>query len=291
MGSAAGGGFPQWNCGCAHCLRARAGDDAAVPRTQVQFAAGGPDGYLLIGASPDLRAQILATAELTPRARRDSPIAAVVLLNGDIDGITGLLTLREGHSFTLYAPPAVLRILAQNSVFDVLDPARVPRVALLPQQAVPLPGGLQLCLLELPGKVPLYQETANASLPEPAPVYAARVANAAGRAAIFAPSCARLDATELRALADCDVLFFDGTVYHDDELIAAGLSHKSGRRMGHVPLAGTGGSLQALGGLGPRLIYAHINNSNPILCADSAESRAVRDHGADIAQDGMRIDL
>jgi len=292
LGAAAGGGFPQWNCGCRNCALARAGDPTARPRSQASVALRGRGGqWMIIGASPDLRAQILANPELAPPAgTRNSPIGAVVLVSADVDGIAGVLTLREQHAFRLYAPAKILQLLQENGVFAALDPALVERTELPPGAAVQTPMGLTLTLLEMPGKTPLYQEVRSAAAPEPAPTYAARI-EAGGRVCVVAPGCAEITEAVLTQLADADLLFFDGTLFTDTEMIDAGLSWKTSRRMGHVPVSGADGSLARLASLRARKIYFHINNSNPMLLENSAERAAVTAAGFEVSHDGMGVEL
>ncbi len=290
LGSAAGGGVPQWNCACRICALVRAGDPRVLPRTQASIAVSCNSGeWIIVGASPDLRAQILANPELAPAAPRHSPIAAVVLLSADIDGIAGLLHLREQQAFRLFAPAPILRILHENGIFGVLDTTLVPRIAIGAEAAGILPD-LSLRLLQMPGKTPLYQEAANATQPEPAPAYAAWL-EAHGRTAIVAPACAAITDAVLASLAAADALFFDGTLYDDNEMIAAGIGHKTGTRMGHVAIAGPQGSLARLAGLRGRRIYFHLNNSNPVLLENSPEYRQVRAAGFEIAHDGMQVNV
>lgn len=292
LGSGAGGGIPQWNCGCRLCRLARAGDEQVRPATQVGVAvsADGSD-WVLAGASPDLRQQILSTPALWPRTEgRDSPIAAVVLTGGDVDALAGLLVLREGHRFRLYAPQSVLEVLAANRIFDVLDQRWVERIAVAPLQPVACGADLTLTLLPMPGKTPLYLEDRAASAAEPAPVYAARL-EANDRSVIVAPACADITDAVLGQLDQADVLFFDGTLFHDDEMITAGLSDKTGKRMGHVSLNGADGTLRRLRDLPGRRILLHINNTNPILLAGSAERRQTEAAGFEIAYDGMEVRL
>lgn len=292
LGAAAGGGFPQWNCACRLCRLARAGDPRARPATQASVAvSGNGSDWVVVGASPDLRQQILQTPRLWPReGSRDSPIAAVVLIGGDVDALAGLLALRERQAFTVYAPRPVLDLLEQNRIFDVLDRSLVRRQVLAPLDPVSCPGGVMLSLLPMPGKVPLYLETRDASAPEPGPTYAALLA-ANGRSVIVAPACADITPSVRNQLRPADLLFFDGTLFTDDEMIAAGLGPKTGRRMGHVPVSGPGGTLEGLADLPGRRILLHINNSNPILLADSPERRQVEAAGFEIAYDGMEVQL
>ncbi len=291
LGSAAGGGFPQWNCGCPNCRLARSGDPRAKPRTQVSVAAS-TDGarWLLVGASPDLRQQILDNPQMAPRAARHSPIAGVVLVSADIDGLAGLLVLREQQAFRIFAPESTLKILAENALFASLDVSLVERVAIAANIPVDTGFGLTLTLLEMPGKTPLYHEERGATAPQAAVTYAAKI-EGGGRTAIVAPACAAVTDAVLERLEGTDVLFFDGTLFTDDEMIRGGLSQKTGRRMGHVSLSGPEGSMARLAGHAGRRIYLHINNSNPILLEDSPERAEVVRAGFEVAFDGMMVDL
>ncbi|HXA26552.1 MAG TPA: pyrroloquinoline quinone biosynthesis protein PqqB [Acetobacteraceae bacterium] len=292
LGAAAGGGFPQWNCGCRQCALVRAGDLRARPSTQASVAVSGNGAeWVVVGASPDLRQQILQTPRLWPRTPgRDSPIAGVVLIGGDVDAIAGLLVLRERQKLTVYAPRPLLDLLDANRIFDVLDASMVRRVAIAPQEPVPCGGGLTLTLLTMPGKVPLYLEERGAMQPEPGPNYAALL-QANGRSVIVAPACADITDAVRRQLRPADLLFFDGTLFTDDEMVTAGLGEKTGRRMGHVPVSGPGGTLEGLSDLPGRRILLHINNTNPILILDSPERRQVEAAGIEIAYDGMEVQV
>ena len=290
LGSAAGGGFPQWNCACRLCALSRAGDPRAVARTQASVAFSADRAHwLVVGASPDMRQQILQTPALQPVGPRHSPIAAVVLVSADVDGIAGLLNLRERQAFRLYAPQAILDILAENRVFDVMSSV-VTRVAVEPGQAVAVGHGMTLTLLRMPGKTPLYHEAAGATQPEAADTYAAMV-EAGGKRAILAPACAEVTPAVRTRLAEAELVFFDGTLFRDDEMIEAGVGAKTARRMGHVPIDGPGGSLAALADLPGQRVFLHINNTNPILLEGSEEHRAVLAAGFSVARDGMEIRL
>jgi pyrroloquinoline quinone biosynthesis protein B len=290
LGSAAGGGFPQWNCACRACSRARAGDPAAQPRTQVSVAATADEvHWLIIGASPDLRQQILQTPALFPQSgARHSPIEGVVLLSADVDGIAGLLVLREQQALRIFAPAPILEILAQNQIFSALDSRIVERHELAPNTPVLAAPGLTLTLLPMPGKIPLYQENRNSVVAEPGATYAAKL-EADGRCAIVAPACADYSSTVQESLAPADVLLFDGTLFTDDEMIAEGVGQKTGRRMGHMPVSGADGSLVKLAEHPGRCIYLHINNTNPMLLDDSPQRAEVHAAGVEVAHDGMEI--
>jgi pyrroloquinoline quinone biosynthesis protein B len=214
----------------------------------------------------------------------------VVLLGGDVDAIAGLLVLRERQRLDVYAPAPLLDIIAANSVFDVLDPDYVRRIAIAPLKPIVCPGEVELTLLPMPGKVPLYLEDRSSQEAETGPTYAALL-RARGRSMIVAPACADITDAVCEQLRHADVVFFDGTLFSDDEMIAAGLGPKTGRRMGHVPISGPGGTLARLADLRGRRILLHINNTNPILLADSPERRQVEAAGFEVAFDGMEVRL
>jgi pyrroloquinoline quinone biosynthesis protein B len=302
LGAAAGGGFPQWNCGCDVCRLAWAGDPRVKPRTQASLAVtadpigdpgiGGPSAaFVLINASPDLRQQIIATPALQPRGLRDSPIAAVVLTGAEVDQTAGLLTLRERGPFALYGTDATLATLAANSIFGVLAPDMVSRRAIRPGERFALPGGLAAELFLVPGKAPLYLEGDNPALAAETEANVGIEIACAGKRLVFIPGAAKLTPVIAERLRDADVVLFDGTLFTDDEMIAAGLGEKTGRRMGHVPVSGPGGTLDGLAGLRGRRILLHINNSNPILLSDSPERLQVEAAGFEVAYDGMEIRL
>jgi pyrroloquinoline quinone biosynthesis protein B len=211
-------------------------------------------------------------------------------LGGDVDAIAGLLVLRERQSLTVYAPAPLLELLEQNRIFDVLDRSVVRREPITPFEPVRCAGDLMLTLLEMPGKVPLYLESRDANVAEPGPTYAARL-EANGRSVIIAPACADITEPVHQLLHGADLVFFDGTLFTDDEMIAAGLGQKTGRRMGHVPISGPGGTLERLAHLPGRRVLLHINNSNPILQRDSPERRQVEAAGFEVAYDGMEVAL
>jgi pyrroloquinoline quinone biosynthesis protein B len=302
LGAAAGGGFPQWNCNCETCRRAWNG---AVPaQTQASLAVSG-DGerWVLLNASPDLRAQILATPALQPRRPgRDSPIAGAVLTNGDVDAVAGLLVLRESWPLALYATPRVLDVLRANNIFNVLAADHVARRPMLPGAAVDLaakdgaPLGLRVEAFTVPGKVALYLEDAaieqRLAQRSEDTIGLMISAPATGKRFYYVPACAALDGELAARLAEAPLLFFDGTLWQDDEMIRAGLGAKTGHRMGHLSVSGAAGSMAALGALGiKRKLFIHINNTNPILCRGSTERRAVEAAGWEVARDGLEIEL
>lgn len=294
LGTAAGGGVPQWNCGCDNCQAARNGHPE-LRATQASIAVSADrQHWFLINASPDLRHQLADTPALHPRALRHSPIAGVILSNGEVDAIAGLLTLREGSPFTLYGHERVLSLLAENSIFNVLKPALVPRVAITPDIAFEptLPdgtaSGLEILPFVAPGKAALFVEDTSANEDGDTLGFVIRD-NTSGERFVFLAACAAITPEVERHLAGARLVFFDGTLFTDDEMIRAGLSQKTGQRMGHMAMSAT---VPALDGLGTeRKYFLHINNSNPALQHDSPERQAVEKAGWQIPADGMEITL
>jgi pyrroloquinoline quinone biosynthesis protein B len=295
LGAAAGGGFPQWNSACAVGRRAWRRDPAARWRTQCSVAISA-DGerWTLLNASPDLRQQILATPALHPRrGPRHSPIGAVVLTNGDVDHVAGLLTLRESQPFALYATAAILDVLGSNPIFDVFDSEFVRRHPLVLDQPLELEAGLAIVPFAVPGKVPLYLEGDAVEVgAETEDVIGLELRGAAGARAFFVPGCARLTPALAERLERAALVLFDGTLWSDDEMIRSGTGVKTGTRMGHMSVSGPDGTLAAFAGLHvERKVLIHINNTNPILLDDSPERAQVEAAGWEVAYDGMEITL
>lgn len=297
LGAAAGGGYPQWNCNCAVCARVRSGNPNARPRTQSSIAVSADgDQWVLLNASPDLRQQMLATPALHPRTGlRDSPIGAVVLTNGDVDHIAGLINLREGHRFALYASDDIHDVLRANSLFGVLNHELVERCRLPLDVAQPImggqgPTGLTMRMFSVPGKVALYLEGKDLDLAAVGGHTVGLEISDGSRTFFYIPGCARVDAALADRIRGASLVFFDGTVWHDEEMREAGVGTKTGRRMGHLPLSGPDGSIAAFEPLNiGRKIFIHINNTNPILLEDSPEHAAVRAAGWEVAWDGMEV--
>lgn len=288
LGSAAGGGFPQWNCRCAVCRLAWDGDARVRARSQTGLAISG-DGerWILLNTSPDLGAQIRAAKMLHPReTTRHSPIAAVVLTGGEVDQTAGLLNLRERQAFELFATAPTLALIEANPMFEVLARDTVKRRTAsfgAPFEAA----GLEIELFIVPGKVPLYKEGDGVLADATAGV---EVRNRDARL-VFIPGAAGLTDEIRERMARADAVLFDATVFTDDEMIRAGAGTKTGRRMGHMPLDGDDGSLAVLAGLRNRRILIHINNTNPILIDGSPERRRVEGQGWEVAEDGQEIVL
>jgi len=291
LGAAAGGGFPQWNCRCPVCRLAWDGDPRVTPRTQAGLAVSS-DGrdWVLINASPDLRAQIETTAVLHPHnGLRGSPISAVVLTGAEVDQIAGLLALRERSKFKLYATAESLAAIADNPIFGVLGSDVVERHAVALARRFELPGGLAAELFAVPGKVALYLENGEPEIGAQNGVNVGVEIISDDRRLIYVPGAADLNRPLTERLNRADVVLFDATLFDDDEMIRGGTGTKTGRRMGHMPLSGPEGTLRRLGGLTARRILTHINNTNPILIDGSSERREVEAAGFEIAADGMEI--
>jgi pyrroloquinoline quinone biosynthesis protein B len=258
------------------------------------------DYWFLLNASPDLRQQIEATACLHPRVGlRSSPIAGVVLTGGDVDAVAGLLTLRERHAFTVYGTPRIHQVLDANPIFEVLarDTVHRQRIAVGAPVALTLPNGvpsgLEVELFSVPGKVPLYLEDgAEAPVITEGEETVGVAATQQGRRLFFIPGCARMTEALAERLQGADLVLFDGTLWSDDEMLRAGVGTKTGLRMGHMSVGGPEGTLAAFKTINVRRkILLHINNSNPILLADSPQRADVEAAGWEVAYDGMDIQL
>jgi pyrroloquinoline quinone biosynthesis protein B len=303
LGAAAGGGVPQWNCGCPICTAAR-NDRPELQSTQASIAISA-DGehWFLINASPDLRQQLIVTPQLHPRAGslRHSPIAGVILTNSEVDAVAGLLSLREGWPFTIYAHDRVLAILKDNSIFNVLNARNVQRQAIAIdaafEPALPdgSPSGIEILPFAVTGKGAWYLEgQAHPAGDDGAgDTLGLRIGDkTTGKHFYFLAACARVT-PELKArIEGAPLVFFDGTVWRDDELIAAGLGTKTGQGMGHISMSGENGAIATLADLGiERRIFLHINNSNPVLLQDSRERAIAEGAGWQIPADGTEITL
>jgi pyrroloquinoline quinone biosynthesis protein B len=278
LGAAAGGGFPQWNCGCSNCRKARAGDPDVVPRTQESVAVS-PDGerWLLLNASPEIRAQIESFPALHPREPRHSPIAGIALTNGDMDHVLGLLSLRESHPLTVHATEAVRRGFTENNVlYRTLE--RFPgQVTWKDFSSV---AGMSVTAIPAPGKPPVHLEGKGRESPEE---------NVGlligGKLAYFSATGGITDSMQ-KAMDNAECVFFDGTFWSSDELIRLGLGTKRAEEMAHIPVVESLSRIKA-----GRKIYIHINNTNPMLDRTSPERRQAEAAGWEIAYDGMEITL
>ena len=301
LGAAAGGGFPQWNCNCAACRRARSGDKNARPAHQASVAVTADgNNWFVLNAAPDLRQQIAENPQLHPQhGLRHSPIAGTIITNGDIDATAGLLTLREGTAFSIYGHERVLKVLAANSVFNVVNRDIVPRRELPLEKEVPLlladgsPSGMTCKAFAVPGKVALYLEDTSkegfgSDVGDTIGLHIRE--ESGGPGFFFISSCARMTPEIAARLKGAELVFFDGTLWSDDEMIKAGMSGKTGARMGHMSMMGENGTIAAFADLDvKRKIFIHINNSNPALLSDSRERAELKAAGWEVPYDGMEV--
>lgn len=296
LGSAAGGGFPQWNCTCPPCRAVRDGSRPARPRTQSSIAVS-PDyrRWFLLNASPDIHAQIQSCPALHPSGGpaggRVAPLQAVLLTDAELDHTLGLLLLREGRGLVVHATEATRDTLYDaTSLLRTLDAyCPVEWHSVVPEADVPLGDGLSYRAFEVPtrkrarfgsdeakGRVVGYRLTDERS----------------GRSLVYLPGVQELTAAVHAQLDDCACLLIDGTCWRDDELIRLGIASKTAREMGHLPIDGPNGSLEQLCPLPiERKIYIHINNTNPILLEDSPERRITEQHGMEVAVDGLELQI
>lgn len=304
LGAAAGGGFPQWNSNNEASQRARRGDPAARPSSQSSIAVSADgENWVLFNASPDIRQQINDNPQMHPKTGvRHSPIACVVLTNGDVDHVAGLLTLRERYPLAIYATGRVLDVLSANSIFNVLNPEFVDRRSITlnegfePKKKDGSSTGLRIFPFAIPGKVALYLEDDSAgsnfgTVEED--TIALRIEDSeSGKYFLYVPACAKLSPALTDQLDGASLLMFDGTLWQDDEMPLQGAGSKTGQRMGHMSLSGPDGTLAAFADSPvERKVFIHINNTNPILLSDSPERAAVEDAGWQVAYDGMEITL
>lgn len=307
LGSAAGGGFPQWNCQCENCVRMRRGEIRANPRTQCSLAVSS-DGrrWSLINASPDLSAHLrtLSSADLAPAGSRTGAIDAIILTDGELDHCAGLLAIRETGPLALYSTVAVRDwIFGMNAAFSAIcRPGRIE------WRDLPVGGvagvaeieirtasgedtGLRAGATAVAAKIPRY---AGGDGPEPAgAAIALRIRSADSAAALlYAPSVRRIDEALRAAARRSACMLLDGSFWWEDEMARRGAGTAMATAMGHLPIGGPGGSLAAMRELGGiRKIYTHINNTNPILDEDSAERRQLAEAGWEVAADGMTLEL
>ena len=298
LGSAAGGGFPQWNCNCRNCAGVRGGTLRARARSQSSIAVS-RDGerWLLVNASPDILAQIRATPELQPRhALRGSGIAAVALTDGQIDHVAGLLLLREGDRLPLYTTEHVREDLTEGlPVLRLLDHfcgVDWHRIA-IDGRPFTIDGieEIELQALPLVSKPPPFSPRRDAPQPGDNIGFVIRDRRSR-RSAFYAPGLAEIDDHVRREMAAVNCLLVDGTFWTDDEMISLGVGRKRAREIGHLPQAGAGGMIEHLRDFpNARRVLIHINNTNPILDEDSAERRMLEREGIEVAFDGMELAL
>lgn len=296
LGSAAGGGFPQWNCGCNNCVAVRAGHAGFKPRSQDSVAVSADrENWFLLNASPDVLRQVQENSVLWPRKLRDSPIRGVVLTNGDLDHVLGLLQLRESHALTLYATKRVQAGLRQNAALRTLErfDGHVRWHDLEPNQTYELQevsgrkSGIFVTPRAVPGKPPLH--LMGSFEPSREDNVALQVRTAESGDLVYASAIADVRAS-LPVLNGCGALLLDGTFWAEDELPDLGVNMGSARTMAHQPVGGERGSMQALRDLKvPRRIYTHLNNTNPLLDSNSKQQAEAARLGWEIATDGMQL--
>lgn len=296
LGSAAGGGFPQWNCGCANCDRARRGLSGFRPRTQAQVAVScGSGSWILLNASPDLRQQLLHDPDFAPALnRRTTPASTVVLTSADVDSVMGLLHLREFQPLRVFATPSVVRILTEeNSLFRCLERSSPP-VSWEPlslDRSTTI-DGLACTPIPLGGDYPDYVGAAlRKSLAKDEGVIGLEFRQSERRF-LFAPSISGQNEAWKCPAGEADLALLDGTFWTDNELIDVRGGGKTAREIGHIPLSGPNGLLAQLPQASKgRRVLVHINNTNPVLYESSDAHRAVRDAGFEVAYDGMEFEL
>ena len=300
LGSAAGGGFPQWNCGCSNCSGVRRGTIRALPRTQESVAVSA-DGeqWFLLNASPEVRQQLEGFPALHPRSFRDTPIAGVLLTNGDLDHCLGLLSLRESQRLIVYATERVRQGFIEGNVFyktlerfegqvtwhrfrfGVREPLLGPEGK---------PSGLSVAAFPLPGRPPLHARDSVRDLEDN--VGLSIIDERTAGVLAYLPGVAGPGQSVNEAVAGADAVFFDGTFWTSDELTSLGGGTRKAEDMAHWPLSGASGSLEFLRKLpAKRRILIHLNNTNPLLRDDSAEREVVRAFDVDVAYDGMELTL
>ena len=305
LGSAAGGGSPQWNCNSDVSVSVRDGQKGTSPRTQSSIAvtANGTE-WFLFNASPDLGSQILKNKLMHPNKKfpRHSPISGVVLTNGDVDHVAGLLTLRERQNLSLYAHSRVHKVLKENSIFNVLNPDYVDRRDLKMNTDFELLNkageGTNLCVeaFEVPGKIALWLEDEskgeNFGTEEGDTIGLKISSKEDNKYFFYIPACAKITPELSKRISDSEMLLFDGTLWENEEMSTKNVGQKTGQRMGHMNNSGPDGSMEALKDLNIKnKIYIHINTTNPILLSSSDERKIVEENGWQVSYDGMEITL
>ncbi len=299
LGSAAGGGFPQWNCNCDNCRGLRSGSVRAKSRTQSSIAlTGNEEDWVLFNASPDIRAQLESFPALQPgRSRRDTAIRAILLVDAQIDHTTGLLLLREHtEAWDVYCTAAVKEDLSSGfPIFNILAHFRGVNWHEIGTEelefTMPQAPGLAFTAVPLKSEAPPYSPHRHNTVP--GDNIGVRVRDlSSGKSLVYAPGLGQIDPHIETYMREADCLLVDGTLWTDDEMIRGGFSNKRGAEMGHLDQSGDGGILELLGRLKhPRKILIHVNNTNPILDEDSAQRALLAEAGIEVAEDGMEIRL
>lgn len=289
LGAAAGGGLPQWNCGCENCNLARSGAIPAQTQSSVAFTGNGRD-WAILNASPDIRQQLADCPDLHPTGLRELPLRSVLLTNGDIDHVAGLLTLREMQPFKVFATPGIHDVLNQNPIFGALNGLVVERRMISLSTPTEIAPGLTAELIPVPGKVPLYLESDVVETELIGEQTVGVHLKGDKGEAFYIPGCAAMTEDMRDRLRGAPLVFFDGTLWRDDEMVRAGLGQKTGKRMGHMSMSGPDGSIAAFAGLGVgKRVFVHMNNTNPVLRPESPERAEVEAAGWIVGQDGLEV--
>jgi pyrroloquinoline quinone biosynthesis protein B len=295
LGTAAGGGIPQWNCSCTNCELCRREPQILAPRLQLQAAvSGNGEDWFLLNASPDLRFQIEANPELQPtpmRGKRNTPIKGIVLTSADLDQVMGLLLLREFQPLIVYATALVRRVLESNSFFRMLErvPNQLTWVEIIPGEPFALgDSGVTCTPIPLAGDLPFYAR--ERSTGEPGQSSLGLLLEADGQRLAYTPSVPEVTESLRAVYSSCDAMLIDGTFWNDAELSRTHSGTPLARSIGHVPMSGDDGTIALLSDIAlPRKIFVHINNTNPVLDPRSEEYKAVIDAGWQIGHDGWQL--
>jgi pyrroloquinoline quinone biosynthesis protein B len=296
LGTAAGGGVPQWNCACPLCLGCRNGTEGFSPRLQLQAAIScKSDSWFLINASPDLRFQIEGNPLLQPspkQGKRNTPIRGIILTSADLDQVLGILLLREFQPLTIYATAVVRQVLESNNFFDML--ARIPNqltwVEIFPNEPFVLDGEITCTPIAMSGSLPYYARNLNLNESKPVVANIGLLVEAGTRRLAYTPSVPEIT-EELRVIYNsCEAIFVDGTFWSDTELSSTHAGTPLARAIGHLPMSGETGTIASLSSVtGPQKIFVHINNTNPVLDRKSPEYKYVCEAGWQIGYDGWEL--
>ena len=304
LGSAAGGGSPQWNCNSEVSKAVRSRTNGTSPRTQSSIVVtANNDEWFLFNASPDLGSQILNNSQMHPKkGLRHSPISGVVLTNGDVDHVAGLLTLRERQNLSVYAHARVHSVLKENSIFNVLNPDYVDRREMKMNVEFELKNkegkgsGIFVEAFEVPGKIALWLEDESKGEnfgTQEGDTIGLKISSAGEEKSFYyIPACAKMTSELSEKLKDSELVLFDGTLWKNDEMASSKVGEKTGQRMGHMNNSGSDGSMEAFKDLNvKKKIFIHINTTNPILLSDSNERKIVEENNWEVSYDGMEITI